>query len=206
MLATLILLMTCCEPGKWDSRTRIAVRRILHTIHISRAAGLTSVAMLGNIGVWSVLFSKLEMATSVKMNWLTKCGMDWSDAGEADESNHTPVSIPSPSNQCAERPRSVLVMGLPPLRTYMPPWSSSGILPEYWTGTGDVVFVTGAKLPARYLLRVSCICVCTWTCGGLRVHRLWLLPTILLRHDRLLAFAAHKSYKVYTSNLRAARW
>jgi hypothetical protein len=63
--------------------------------------------------------------------------------------------MPSPSNQCASRPKSELVTGLPPLRTYMPPSSSSGIRPVHETGVGGHVVVMGAKLPARYLQGIS---------------------------------------------------
>ena len=68
--------------------------------------------------------------------------------------NSTPLSMPSPSNQCASRCRSSLTRGLPPLRTYSPPASSRGISPSYSQGVRPNVELIGAKLPARYLSRV----------------------------------------------------
>lgn len=83
------------------------------------------------------------------MYWLTKLGVMVSVSWSLE--NSTPDSIPSPSNQCASRPRSWLETGFPPLRTYWPPVSSSGIVPMCEHGVNALVCCIGAKFPVRYL-------------------------------------------------------
>jgi hypothetical protein len=154
VLATLIRLTARAEPKMCVQKTSRTVRIMRHRMSSKLDAGLTSVAMLGRIGVRSVGFSTAVRYTSVRMNWFTKLTMGF--VGSVRERlNHTPESMPSPSNQCASRPKSELVTGLPPLRTYMPPSSSSGIRPVHETGVGGHVVVMGAKLPARYLQGIS---------------------------------------------------
>jgi len=54
VLATLIFLMTCFDPGKCDKTTRTIVLKIREMIPSKELKGLTSVAMLGNMGVFNV--------------------------------------------------------------------------------------------------------------------------------------------------------
>jgi hypothetical protein len=150
VFATLILLIEVRDGKHCERITMMTVRMILQTMVTSLDSGLHSVAMLGRMGVRRLECSRLDKYTSVRMYWLTKFGV--TRAGSVEErSNQTPVSMPSPSNQWASRPRSELVAGFPPFLTYMPPSSSVGTSPVHVTGVGDHVFVTGAKLPARYL-------------------------------------------------------
>ena len=51
VFATLIFLIACCEPGRCDSMTSEIVLKIRNIIVISELMGLTSVAILGSIGV-----------------------------------------------------------------------------------------------------------------------------------------------------------
>ena len=51
VLATLIFLIACCEPGRCDSITSAIVLKIRNIIVISELMGLTSVAILGSIGI-----------------------------------------------------------------------------------------------------------------------------------------------------------
>lgn len=62
----------------------------------------------------------------------------------------TPLSIPSPSNQWASRPRSALVTGLPPFLIYSPLASSSGIDPVKMQLVSGRTRWMGAKFPWRY--------------------------------------------------------
>lgn len=147
VFATLIFLMTCCEPGRFERRTRKMVRRIRRIMRNKEEAGLTRVAMLGRIGSRSVGVVIVERYASVRMYWFTNSGcMEQSFCLR----NATPLSIPSPSNQCASLPRSSFVTGFPPLRTYSPPASSSGIDPVYEQGISGCTRFIGAKFPWRY--------------------------------------------------------
>ena len=53
VLATLIFLMACCEPGRCDNMTSVMVLKIRRMMMINVLIGLTRVAMLGKIGVLS---------------------------------------------------------------------------------------------------------------------------------------------------------
>lgn len=126
VFATDIFLMTCRDPGRLESMTRKIVRKMRSIIRKRLEAGLTSVAILGNIGSRSCGVVTVERYASVKRYWLTNSGCKDPAAFLL---NATPLSIPSPSNQCASLPRSSFVTGFPPLRTYSPPANSCGILP-----------------------------------------------------------------------------
>lgn len=121
-------------------------------IRHSELNGFTRVAMLGRIGVRSRGDVFDAMYRSVKMYWLTNSGST-SVPFSPLRRKETPLNMPSPSNQCASRPNSSFVTGLPPLRTYCPPSSSFGISPVYMQGVRGCMRWTGAKLPDRYLDR-----------------------------------------------------
>jgi len=110
-------------------------------------AGLTSIAMLGRIGSRSKGVVRVEIYTSVKIYWFTNSGCIRSFSALR---KTTPLSMPSPSNQWASLPKSSFVTGFPPLRTYSPPASSSGIEPVYEHAVRGTIRWIGAKLPCRY--------------------------------------------------------
>lgn len=125
VLATLIFLMTCVEPGNHDRITKMTVRNTRKMTLYRDESGLTSAAILGKRGVRKRRDAMVDKKMSVKTYWLTNSG--WTPSVVL--VNVTPLSIPSPSNQCASRPRSSFETGFPPFRTYSPPTSSSGIVP-----------------------------------------------------------------------------
>ena len=111
--------------------TRLMVRKMRRVMLKREEAGLTRVAMEGRMGVFKVEVVREEMYRSVRTYWLTNEGRMLPSGPSAKE---TPLSMPSPSNQWASRPRFSFVTGLPPLRTYSPPKSSFGRVPVYEHG------------------------------------------------------------------------
>jgi len=103
-------------------------RKIRMMIVSRDEAGLTNVVILGRIGRRREEVVTVEMYASVRMNWFTNWGCIWPLSVLR---NATPLNMPSPSNQCASLPRSSLVTGFPPFRTYSPPARSCGIEPLY---------------------------------------------------------------------------
>jgi hypothetical protein len=67
VFATLIFLIACFDPGNCDKITRSIVRNILDMIAKRDDAGLTNVAMLGNIGVFKDFDDILERYMSVRI-------------------------------------------------------------------------------------------------------------------------------------------
>lgn len=148
VLATLILLIACCVLKRCDNRTKKTLLKMLNMTLRKPDNGFIRVEMLNMMGDRSAGFSKLERHKSVNMYWFTKCGIV-SCGLLGDRWKSTPASIPSPSNQCASRPRSSFVTGFAPFLTYSPPKSSRGMVPVYVHGVGACVFDTGAKFPVR---------------------------------------------------------
>ena len=128
VFATLIFRMACSDPGRFERMTSKIVRKTRKTIVRSELNGFTRVAILGRMGVLRKGDVLVEMYTSVRTYWFTNSGWIWSCLLPLLVKD-TPLSIPSPSNQWASRPRSSLVTGFPPFRTYSPPASSCGIVP-----------------------------------------------------------------------------
>lgn len=67
MLATDILLIACVDPGRCDKNTRRSVLSMCIVMMYNVATGLTSVAMLGKIGLCNDGDEIVDKYTSVKM-------------------------------------------------------------------------------------------------------------------------------------------
>jgi len=60
VFATLIFLITCFDPGRCDNITSAIVRKMRRMIVIKELRGLTSVAILGKMGVSSTVDVTLD--------------------------------------------------------------------------------------------------------------------------------------------------